>query len=250
MGIINGTFDTDTSGWTLGNNAVASVEDGKARIHSNSYNPDWGSWAYMSQTFVIDHPFLKFDINIIQNPPGVLVDCLPWSLIVDGVEVISRCEQAHPCFHVDISPYIGKSGTLIFRASAANRYGIWADVLVDNVMLVDYGSNWQCEPGQTGYEIDGCGNRRENPACAYREAELISCEWPAGTLIAGETYQVVATVNQGSTTENYKLVFSGDYTGESSPFTVNAGTGQQQFTVDIIFATGGQKTVTAVLVKV
>jgi hypothetical protein len=24
---------------------------------------------------------------------------------------------------------------------------------------------WLCEPGQTGYEIDGCGNRRTNPAC-------------------------------------------------------------------------------------
>lgn len=25
--------------------------------------------------------------------------------------------------------------------------------------------DWQCEPGQTGFEQDGCGNRRENPAC-------------------------------------------------------------------------------------
>ncbi len=25
--------------------------------------------------------------------------------------------------------------------------------------------NWQCEPGQTGYETDGCGNRRLNSAC-------------------------------------------------------------------------------------
>lgn len=25
--------------------------------------------------------------------------------------------------------------------------------------------NWQCEPGQTGWEIDGCGNKRENSAC-------------------------------------------------------------------------------------
>lgn len=25
--------------------------------------------------------------------------------------------------------------------------------------------NWQCEPGYTGYEIDGCGNRRLNSAC-------------------------------------------------------------------------------------
>ncbi|MBU0778386.1 PEGA domain-containing protein, partial [Patescibacteria group bacterium] len=38
--------------------------------------------------------------------------------------------------------------------------------------------NWQCEPGQTGYEIDGCGNRRANPACVYREAVLASCQWP------------------------------------------------------------------------
>lgn len=24
---------------------------------------------------------------------------------------------------------------------------------------------WQCEPGQTGWEIDGCSNKRPNPAC-------------------------------------------------------------------------------------
>ncbi len=39
--------------------------------------------------------------------------------------------------------------------------------------------NWQCESGQTGYETDGCGNRRANPTCTYRERKGIG----AGTLI-------------------------------------------------------------------
>lgn len=108
---------------------------------------------------------------------------------------------------------------------------------------------WRCEPGQTGFEIDGCGNRREKLACAYREASLVSCSWPQNP-IAGQTYQVIITVNQGSKDENYKLVFTGDFTGESAPFMVNAGTGQRQFTVgNIIFSTGGSKSVTATLVK-
>lgn len=28
--------------------------------------------------------------------------------------------------------------------------------------------NWQCEPRQTGFEVDGCGTRRANPACNPR----------------------------------------------------------------------------------
>jgi len=109
---------------------------------------------------------------------------------------------------------------------------------------------WQCEPGQTGYDADGCGNRRANPACAYTEAVLASCQWPAN-VIAGQAYPVLITVNQGSMTENYKIVFSGDYVGESPPFIVNTGTGQQQFTIgNLIFTTAGQKNITANLVKV
>jgi len=85
---------------------------------------------------------------------------------------------------------------------------------------------------------------------AYREAALVSCIFPVN-VIAGQTYQVTITVNQGSLTENYKLVFSGDLAGESIPFTVNAGTGQQQFTYGTLtFVTGGSKTVTAALVKI
>lgn len=83
----------------------------------------------------------------------------------------------------------------------------------------------------------------------YTEAELASCQWPSD-VITDQITQVVITVNQGSTTENYNIVFSGDFVGESAPFAVNAGTEQQQFTMgDIIFSTEGTKTVTASLVK-
>jgi len=110
--------------------------------------------------------------------------------------------------------------------------------------------NWQCEPGQTGFEIDGCGNRRANPACVYREAVLASCQWPLEA-IAGQAANVTITVNQGSLIENYKLVFSGDFAGESTPFIVDAGAGQQQFTIgNLIFTTGGTKNVSATLIKV
>ena len=111
--------------------------------------------------------------------------------------------------------------------------------------------NWLCEPEQTGYEIDGCGNRRANSACAYREAVLASCPTLPPNIIAGQENQVIVIINQGSKTENYKLVFSGDFVAESAPFTVNAGTAQQQAIYNnLIFATGGAKTVTASLVKV
>lgn len=93
--------------------------------------------------------------------------------------------------------------------------------------------------------------RKAGAAAALpREAALASCQWPL-TATAGQASQIVITVNQGSSTENYKLVFSGDLTGESSPFIVNAGTKQQHVTIEnLIFTTGGQKNVSASLIKV
>ncbi|MDD3813226.1 MAG: Ig-like domain-containing protein, partial [Desulfocapsaceae bacterium] len=60
----------------------------------------------------------------------------------------------------------------------------------------------------------------------YKEATLVSCQWPTGTLVLGQPYELVILVNQGSITEGYKIVFSGGYTGDSTPFMVTAGTGQ------------------------
>ncbi|MDD3813324.1 MAG: hypothetical protein PHZ02_01650, partial [Desulfocapsaceae bacterium] len=67
----------------------------------------------------------------------------------------------------------------------------------------------------------------------------------------GQPYELVILVNQGSITEGYKIVFSGGYTGDSTPFMVTAGTGQQQFTIgNMVFTSGGTKSITASLVKV
>lgn len=106
--------------------------------------------------------------------------------------------------------------------------------------------------GGTGSQYNGQNgqNGTINITSLYREAVLASCQWPTN-IIVGQPSQVVITVNQGSLTENYKLLFSGDLTGESSPFTANAGTDQQQLTVDnITFPTEGSKSVVATLVKV
>jgi hypothetical protein len=111
---------------------------------------------------------------------------------------------------------------------------------------------WLCEPGLTGFEADGCGNIRANTACAYREALMASCPALPANIVAGQVVPpITLIINQGSNTENYKLVFSGDFVAESAPFTVNAGTGQQQAIYgSMVFATGGAKTVIASLVKV
>ncbi len=42
--------------------------------------------------------------------------------------------------------------------------------------------NWQCEPGQTGYETDGCVNRRANPACLAK-GSIRFTSTPAGAEI-------------------------------------------------------------------
>ena len=88
------------------------------------------------------------------------------------------------------------------------------------------------------------------PVTPPMEAVLASCQWPLEA-IAGQAANVTITVNQGSLTGNYKLVFSGDFTGESTPFIVDAGAKQQQFTIgNLIFTTGGTKNVSATLIKV
>lgn len=81
----------------------------------------------------------------------------------------------------------------------------------------------------------------------FLEASLVSCTWQEN-IIAGQPAQITITVNRGSVSENYKLVFSGDFIGESPPFLVSAGTGQLTFTASVVFPTG-VKTITASLVK-
>jgi hypothetical protein len=90
------------------------------------------------------------------------------------------------------------------------------------------------------------------PPPIYREAALVSCPALPANIVAGQVVPpITLIINQGSMTENYKLVFSGDFIAESAPFVVTAGTAQQQAIYSsMVFATGGAKTVTVALVKI
>jgi len=80
---------------------------------------------------------------------------------------------------------------------------------------------WQCEPGQTGWEIDGCGNRRENPACTPLKtgsASFTSNPPGAEIYIDGENQLVrtpatLTNVSVGTHTYTLKLAGYNDYTG-------------------------------------
>ena len=57
----------------------------------------------------------------------------------------------------------------LYNSGAWVGYGVtvWSqdaawDVYISKMTCVP---SWQCEPGQTGWEIDGCGNRRANTIC-------------------------------------------------------------------------------------
>jgi hypothetical protein len=89
------------------------------------------------------------------------------------------------------------------------------------------------------------------PPPIYREAGLASCAQIPPNIVVGQFYPVTIIINQGSKTENYKLVFSGGYVAESVPFSITAGTGQIESTYNnLIFGTGGPKNVTISLVKI
>lgn len=94
----------------------------------------------------------------------------------------------------------------------------------------------------------GMPNQTVTVLAPYAEANLISCTWPPSG-IAGQATQMTAIVNGGTATESYKLAFTGAITGYSNPFTVNANTANQTFTVTGTFPSAGLATVTATLVK-
>lgn len=253
--IINGTFDTDLNGWEVSDptGGMVIVESGRAKVWIQGQSVACSNVHTLKQTYKIEGKSLDFDYQTMTQDWG---DGVSGEFYVDGTKVkdvgipAGRKSTIQGHISVDTSQYIGRMGTILF-ASFPSAYCRSSDhgytiLYIDNVK----DCAWRCEEGLTGYEVDDCGNRRPNPLCAYREASLVSCSWPQNP-IAGQTYQVGITVNQGSKDENYKLVFIGDFTGESAPFMVNAGTGQQQFTAgNITFPTGGSKSVTAALVRV
>lgn len=234
--------------------------------------------AYLEQTFKITGSPISFDTEVRTDGNG---ENQGYDLLVDGTVIKSEGLGTGTKL-IDVSQYIGQSATLRFWIKYGsycymNDHGntyLWVDnvkVPCPRVWRCEQPPNgyefndcnerrpnpacspcipeWKCEEGQTGYEADGCGNRRENIECAYREAVLISCRWPE-KIVAGTIFFLPIIVNQGSKTEDYKIVFSGDLAGESDAFTVNAGKEQQEISIPVVFGTGGSKSAVAALVRV
>lgn len=87
--------------------------------------------------------------------------------------------------------------------------------------------SWQCEPGQTGWETDGCGNKRQNPACNPPSMGIISISSsPSGAKVYVDGGYVVSPtpmmidVSPGSHT--IKLTLTG-YQDATQTVTVTAG---------------------------
>lgn len=117
MGIINGMFDTDLSGWlsTIGGQGNADViwDNGRARLRVYKC-----SIATIQQTFVIgSRKMLSFDY---MTTADIYSESVGWNLIVDGVVVIGEgiptlmSGTLSGTINKDISMYEGKVTTIQF----------------------------------------------------------------------------------------------------------------------------------------
>lgn len=150
MAIVNGTFNTDLSGWTPSGDGSYDViwensgpTPGRARLRISHC-----SHAAIQQTFLINANDLKFDWQThsdgwYENPV--------WNLIVDGAIVIYEGFPIGPSTgysgtrSVDVSGYIGKTATIRFYlepgSHCANGDHYATYLWVDNIMLTGTAPN-------------------------------------------------------------------------------------------------------------
>jgi hypothetical protein len=216
--MINGTFDKNTAGWVFvpmqGTGNISSV-GGECKIEISTHN-GWNT--NMNQPGLAILPgktyTLSFDvrsassspIEVYMNPDG---DTYPGLL---GVDVTTTPQTTKKTFQF-LSGSAQGSYMVRFKFLTAGTY------YIDNVALVDSEApilkwkclgapsydciqdaegthatqaeckaagcfapctqNWKCEVPANGYEADGCGNRRLNPACNAPCVPVWVCEVPA-----------------------------------------------------------------------
>ena len=201
MGILNGAFDTDLSSWITAITGDADVlwdnsglTPGRARLRVYQC-----SEAHLSQSVVIDGGTLTFDW---QTGTDNWMELPEWKLTIGGTVIYNEMFTLNKgtgysgTKTVDVSPYIGQTAVLEFyilpsiycaNGDHANTY-LW----IDNVKT-QCTPNRQCEPGQTGYETDGCGNRRANPACLTTGSASFSSTPPGAEIFIDGSDQGVMT---------------------------------------------------------
>lgn len=98
--------------------------------------------------------------------------------------------------------------------------------------------NWQCEPGYTGYETDGCGNRRRNTACDQPPlviTNVTATAISAGNIRIGWTQSAAGNIK---ITKNGVQVFTWNETSPGSKTweSMNNQTGTYTFCVNGVCA--------------
>ena len=130
MSVINGTFDTDLSGWTYPTDGTVYWQTGKAVIYSDTY---YCPHVTMEQTFIITAPVISFDYIGIPNGNTRTV----WSLSAETTSLVSiEWIEGSGTRTFDVSAYIGKSATISFGLYSYGGpicYLGYSSLTIDNV---------------------------------------------------------------------------------------------------------------------
>ena len=142
MSIINGTFDTDLSGWTPSGNGNYDViwDAGRARLRVYRC-----SNAYLQQTFVVDSNTLSFSYQTVADN---WMEGPSWSLKIGTTTIyeegfpVNRAGSYTGSVTKDIGTYIGQIATIEFKVIQSAIYCNNGDhqntyLYVDNVQLIN-----------------------------------------------------------------------------------------------------------------
>ena len=125
------------------------------------------------------------EVTFISNLPGaqIFIDGAEWwpgaLTAADGATFRGIPPGIHT-YELRIAGHPSETGTF--------------DLALNTPIILPCKPVWQCEPGQTGNEADGCGNRRENPVCLPKGSINFSSTPPGAEVFLNGTDQGVKTL--------------------------------------------------------
>lgn len=147
MAIVNGTFDTNLSGWNIWTiyppSASVTWDNGKAKLYTWDCVDSGRDLVILSQEFLIDNTMLKFDLSsngyYYARPYYRLSVFInnTWTQIAHRRYGDFVGDPTSENVSIDVSQYIGKNARIVFGLIATGVCLIYRDKImwVDNVML-------------------------------------------------------------------------------------------------------------------
>ena len=160
------------------------------------------------------------NISFVSTPPGA-------GIFIDGTD--QGVKTPTTAMNVTAGDH-----TYVLKLAGYNDYSGTVSVVTGQTATVSAAliptcvPAWKCEIPLKGYETDGCGNRRANPACnppQIGNISFVSTPPGAGIFIDGaeQGINTPATItNLSSGDHTYKLVLSG-YKDATGTFTIEPG---------------------------